>query len=120
MSYPQKDIILYDGFCNLCNDSVRFITKRMKSGVELEFIAQNSDEGIALISKFPENIRNSNSVILLHGGKPYIRSAASLRCLKYLRQPWPILFPLGWIIPLPIRDLIYQIIVRFRHRDFSD
>ena len=88
----------------------------MKNRVGLEFIAQESDEGIVLITKLPEKVRKASSVILLRGGESYIRSAASLRCLTYLNRPWPMMFLLGWIIPLPIRDFIYRMIARLRHR----
>ena len=44
-----------------------------------------------------------------------VRSAAALRVARYLGGAWHLMC-LGWIVPRPLRDAIYDLIARHRHR----
>lgn len=112
----NKGVILFDGFCNLCNASVQFIIKRDR-GDYFRFAALQSQTGKAIASKY-NALTNANSVILIEGEKKYIESTAALRIAKKLSGLWPLLY-LFIIIPPPIRNCIYRIVAKNRYRWFG-
>ncbi len=109
------NVLYFDGNCALCSGAVRFLERRLHPSRKLRFVGLTSSAGIAEVATMPEKIRKVDSVILLRNGKPYIRSAAAIRSLLHLRQPWPTLFPIFWLVPLPIRDIGYIIVAKLRH-----
>ena len=115
----EKDLLLLDGDCGLCHRLARFINKRTNGNKELLFKTIESQEGKAIISTFPKNQQNADTVYLVRKQKSYIRSAAGIRALLYMKWYWRIWFPICWLVPLPLRDLIYLIIAKNRHRVFK-
>ena len=115
----SRDVLILDGDCGLCHRLAEFIDKRIMDEELLAFRAGNSEDAELLFSKMPESLRNLDTVYLIRGGRVYIRSAAAIRCLLYMRLYWRSLFPVLWIIPLPIRDLVYRIVARNRHLFFE-
>ena len=106
-----KDALLIDGLCSLCTRTGKFISRRQVA--ELEITEQDSDKGLELLSRHGIKI---DSLVLIRNKKAYVRSAAAIRCLLYMRWNWRCLYPLAWIIPLPIRDLVYVLVAKSRHR----
>ena len=111
-----EDIILFDGHCPMCNGITKFLEKRLADSSNVKFVGLESVEGVDIHSKLPHKIKNANSLILVRKGKPYIRSAAGIRTLLYLKKTWMWMFPFAWIVPLPIRDVVYIIISKIRHK----
>ena len=107
----SKDVLLIDGLCGLCTGTSKFISRRQVAG--LEIIEQGSDKGIELLNQHGIKI---DSLVLIRNKKAYVRSAAAIRCLLYMRWNWRCMYPLAWIIPLPIRDLVYVLVSKSRHR----
>ena len=105
----SEDILLIDGLCALCTKTGKFISTR-KSRI-LHIIEQDSEEGISLLKSHNITV---DSLVLIRKNKPYIRSSAAVRCLLYMRWNWRFLYPIVWLIPLPIRDIIYKIVAKFR------
>lgn len=105
-----KDALLIDGLCGLCTRTSKFITRRQVA--ELEITEQDSSKGIELLNRHGIKI---DSLVLIRNKKAYVRSAAAIRCLLYMRWNWRCLYPLAWIIPLPIRDLVYVLVSKSRH-----
>ena len=105
-----KDVLLIDGLCGLCTRTSKFISKRQVA--ELEITEQDSDKGIELMNRHGIKI---DSLVLIRNKKAYVRSAAAIRCLLYMRWNWRCMYPLAWIIPLPIRDLVYVLVSKSRH-----
>lgn len=128
-------MILFDGVCNLCSRSVQFILKRDKRG-RFRFASLQSPVGQALLQQagLPADhidtfvlIENSNLPILSTGvtaGTPpsaikvYTRSSGALRVLRLLGGAWALLY-IFWIIPRPIRDIVYDWVARHRYRWFG-
>ncbi len=113
----ERDVLLLDGDCGLCHRLAQFINRRKK--LDLEFRPIESEEGKKLISNLPEKQQNADSVYLIRNGKSYIRSAAGIRVLLYLKWYWKVWFPIVWIVPFPFRDIVYRLIAKFRHRIFK-
>jgi len=117
MSEPA--VLLMDGDCGLCTRSAVFLHPRLTDSNRMRFVAIESEEGQALISTFPEKYQQADSVYLIRNGRPYMRSAAAIRCLLYLKWHYKFLFPFAWIIPLPIRDVPYRIVAKYRMKFFA-
>lgn len=115
----DADVLLMDGDCGLCTRSAVFLHPRLKDKQSMKFLAIESEEGQAIISTFPEKMQQADSVYLVRNGRPYMRSAAAIRCLLYLKMHYFVLFPFAWIVPFPLRDLVYRIVARYRLKFFS-
>ena len=105
----MNDILLIDGLCGLCTRSGNFLNKRLSKKLEISEL--ESENGKMLLEKHSVTI---DSVVLIRNEKAYVRSAAAIRCLLYMKWNWKWLFPFAYIIPLPIRDLGYIIISKLR------
>jgi len=115
----DRDILLLDGDCGLCNRLAIFLDKRLGKGKDIAYRTILSQEGQELIATFPQKQQDADSVYLLRNGKSYIRSAAGIRCLLYLKWYYRMWFPILWIIPFPLRDIVYRIIAKYRHKIFK-
>ncbi|GIQ99939.1 MAG: hypothetical protein CM15mP8_1370 [Methanobacteriota archaeon] len=93
--------------------------KRMKKGANIvtDRILQMTQD--VLLLPCLRNISNQIPFTWLEMGKPYMKSSAAIRCLLYMKWHYRVLFPFCWIIPLPLRDIAYNIVARFRHKIFK-
>ena len=115
----ERDILLLDGDCGLCNKLAIFLDKRLGKGKDIAYRAILSEEGQELITTFPQKQQDADTVYLLRNGKSYIRSAAGIRCLLYMKWYYRMWFPILWIIPFPLRDIGYRIIAKYRNKIFK-
>ena len=119
MLNPSRDVLLLDGDCGLCHRLARFMDPRLVPGADIAYRPIQSEEAQGLISTLPEWQQRAATVYLFRDGNSYVRSAAVIRCLFYMRWHWRVWFPLLWMIPLPIRDLVYRLVSRYRHLVFE-
>lgn len=117
MTGSRKQILLFDGVCNLCNGSVTFIVKRDPHKKFL-FSPIQSEQGQELLRQFNLPEGDINSFVLIEGDRIYLRSTAGLRVLRQLHGLWPLLFAIS-LVPRPIRDFIYNIIAGSRYKLFG-
>ena len=115
----ERDFLLLDGDCGLCHRLATFIDKRLAKGQDLGYRPILSDDAQAMIATFPKKQRDADTVYLIRNGKSYIRSAAALRCLLYMKWYYAMWFPPLWLIPLPIRNIGYRIVAKYRHKFFK-
>lgn len=115
----ERDYLLLDGDCGLCHRLATFMDKRLARGQDIGYRPILSDEGQAMIAKLPKKQQDADSVYLIRNGKSYIRSAAGIRCLLYMKLYYKMWFPIFWVIPLPLRDIGYRIIAKYRHKFFT-
>src|SRR5687768_17545858 len=109
--------MLFDGVCNVCNASVRFVVEHEQSPV-IKFASLQSDEGAALVRA--KGLANDlDTVVLVDGDRVFTKSSAAVRALRYMKAPWRWLGPLLWIVPKPVRDLGYVIFAKNRYRLFG-
>jgi len=114
----QKKIILFDGVCNLCNNSVQFVIKRDKYDT-FRFSALQSTSGQELVKQRGINTEEIDSIILIEPQIAYYtKSDAVLKIAKSLSGGWPLLgIFLG--IPKGMRDWVYDQVARNRYRWFG-
>jgi len=113
----QHAVILFDGICNFCNDSVNFIIDHDKKG-RFSFASLQSDVAKEVLAQYGQNNQNFNSVILVMNGRTYYKSSAALEIARQLDGFWPV-FYIFRILPTFIRDFFYDIIAKNRYRWFG-
>jgi predicted DCC family thiol-disulfide oxidoreductase YuxK len=109
--------VFYDGHCGLCHFTVRFVLSRDRAG-RLRFAPLESETFRRTV---PEQVRATlpDSVIVQTAdGQLLTRSAAVFYLLKRLGGVWRVLASLGSVIPVALRDRIYDWIAAIRHRFF--
>ncbi len=110
----HKTILLFDGYCNLCNSSVQFVLKHEKKE-ELYFTSLQSEAGIEILKHYSIDVNKVDSLVLIEYNKAYIKSSAALRATKYLKGLYPLLFSFI-IVPAFIRNFVYDFIARNRYK----
>lgn len=114
----ESPVLIYDGTCNLCSAAVEFLLRFDREGNVL-LAASQSASGAMLLARHPDAASVAESVLLMDAGTAYARSDAIQMLLRFLPQPWPLLGTLLRIVPRTIRDGVYDIISRNRHRWFG-
>jgi predicted DCC family thiol-disulfide oxidoreductase YuxK len=107
-------IVLFDGTCAFCERSVIFIATRDPAAY-FRFGASQSPQAAALLAEHGLTRATARSMILIEGGRAYLRSTASLRIAARLGFPWSLLRVL-LLVPVPIRDAVYRVVAAVRHR----
>lgn len=110
-------VILFDGVCNLCDASVRFVIRRDPRGT-FRFASLQSPTGRALLERHGMPVDDPASIVLVEQGRCYTKSDAALRIARALRWPWKLLGGLT-IVPRFVRDGVYDIVARNRYRWFG-
>jgi len=113
----KRDIILFDGVCNLCNRLVKFIIHR-DYRARFRFATLQSIRGQQLIMDGKYSACIFNSVIYIKNERYYFKSSAILHILFELGGMWKILYAFI-ILPSFIRDFVYELIAKKRYRIFG-
>jgi predicted DCC family thiol-disulfide oxidoreductase YuxK len=115
-SWPDDDVILYDGVCVFCSRWVRFVAAR---DIEhrFRFTAIQSGYGTRLAQAFAIDPDDLDTNAVVHGGVAYFKSDAALTVLGVL-PGW------RWVrllrtVPKPLRDAVYSLVARNRYRIFG-
>lgn len=115
----NRDFLLLDGDCGLCHRLATFLDKRMKTSTNLGYRPNSSQDAQRLIQAMPKKYSESDTVYLVRNGQPYMRSSAAIRCLLYMKWYYRMWYPVCWLIPLPLRDIAYRIVAKYRHKVFK-
>lgn len=114
----NKKVILFDGVCNLCNQSVLKIIKYDKHNTFL-FTALQSEKGKEILNLLRINSSKVDSIVLYDPGVSYdIKSTAALKIMQDFKGLWRISF-LFLFIPEYIRNYLYDIIAKNRYQWFG-
>lgn len=113
----MQTLVIFDGVCNLCVGSVRFILSH-EARPELRFVPLQSGTGSRMLASLGFDPTDARTFVLVERGTAYVRSAAALRVARFLRWPWRALAALR-IVPRPLRDWMYDRIAASRYRWFG-
>jgi predicted DCC family thiol-disulfide oxidoreductase YuxK len=117
-SAPQDHpIVLFDGYCNFCSASVRFILRRDPGGV-FRFAPLSSPPAARLLAGQGMAGPLDDTIFLVESGRVYGRSEAALRIAARLRPPWSLARFLR-VLPRGLRDWAYDYFARHRYRWFG-
>ncbi|MDR6301622.1 putative DCC family thiol-disulfide oxidoreductase YuxK [Mesonia maritima] len=114
----EKQIILFDGVCNLCNNAIQLIIKHDKKDV-FRFASLQSEIGQKLTQERGIDTEKVDSIILIEPGISYdVKSTAALKIAKKMNGFYPIL---GLFLGLPegFRNLVYDFIAKNRYKWFG-
>jgi predicted DCC family thiol-disulfide oxidoreductase YuxK len=117
LSTISHPVIFFDGICNLCTGSVRFVIKHDPKH-QFRFASLQSEVGQQLLKEYNLPTEEFGSFILFEEGKVYTKSTAALRVTKKLNGLWPVLYTYI-IVPPFIRNAIYNLIARNRYHWFG-
>jgi len=111
------DVVLFDGVCNLCNASVRFIINRDSRG-RFKFASLQSVVAKQILKEIGVDTDALSTIVLIRQERCYVRSDAILEIARKLDGIWPLIYA-ARIIPRFIRDGVYRLIARHRYSWFG-
>lgn len=114
----RHPIVYFDGVCNLCSTSVQFFIK-LDRHARLRFASLQSDAASAVRSQLGISLDHPRSIIVEHNGKLYENSSAIIRALYQLGPTGRMVGFLIWLVPKPIRNVVYRIIASNRYSWFG-
>ena len=110
------NIILFDGICNLCNNSVAFLIKYDKNNI-FQFAALQTKAGEKIIHQY-KLLDDRKSIILIKEGIVFYKSDAIIEIAKNL-SGWPHLLKYSFLFPKFLRNGIYDLIAKYRYHLFG-
>ncbi|MGW9687291.1 thiol-disulfide oxidoreductase DCC family protein [Flagellimonas sp. 2504JD1-5] len=113
----KKNIIVFDGNCNLCNGVIGQLIRFAPKGL-FQMVAFQSPIGQELLKENNLSIKQLESVILFDETGKHMHSDGFLRILSKVPK-WQLLGSILSYIPKIIRDKIYTLAAKNRVRWFG-
>ena len=113
----DKNIIVFDGVCILCNSFVQFILKKDRAN-QFYFTTAQSDFVQEQVKSMQFKVNPMDSVIYLKNGKVLTESSAVLGILSDLGGIWK-LTSIFRLVPSFLRNAMYRFCARRRYRVFG-
>ena len=110
------NIILFDGVCNLCNNTVSFLIKYDKSNI-FKFAASQTNAGENIIRQY-SILNEGKSVIFIKDSIVFYKSDAIIEIAKQIKG-WPRIFKYAYLFPKFLRDGVYNLIAKNRYSLFG-
>ena len=99
----MKPLLLFDGYCLLCQASVHFILKYERDD-SLQFAPLHAEISQKILSEHGLDSNYVDSLVFYNGKDCLVKSDAALMAASYLKLPWSILKYLS-VLPKFLRDL---------------
>jgi len=112
----QKPLVLFDGYCNLCNGTVDFLLKHDRKK-QFVMLSLQSDEAHSLLEKFDVSLL-PDSVVYIENEVVYVKSDAIIAIARKLSYPWKLTIILK-IFPIKFRNKIYDFVAAKRLQWFG-
>jgi len=112
-----RKIVFVDGHCNLCNHLVQTLVW-IDSHNTLYFSSLLSDFSVSFFGNQHTEIVSKISVVFYDGSEIFFKSEAILKIADSLGFPFS-LINVAHIIPVSIRDSIYDFIAKHRYKIFG-
>ena len=109
-------VVLFDGYCHLCDRSVQFVLDHDRRGV-FRFAPSQSPGARPFLDRCGLGSAPGTIVFVERDGWS-VRSTAAIRMAMRLGLPWS-LAAAGLVVPAAIRDIGYRVIARNRVRWFG-
>ncbi len=109
-----QPILLFDGYCNLCANSVQFVLKHEKNH-SLLFSSLQADKGKELLLQHSLKPEYIDSLVFIQNHKVYLKSTAALKLCLHLKGLYPLLYAFI-IVPAFIRNWFYEYIAKNRYK----
>ncbi len=113
----QRPIIVFDGHCVMCSAWANFVLRHDRTG-HYRLLPAQTPLGRALYLHYGLDPEHYATNILIDQGVAWFRSEGSIRMFEGLGWPWR-LARVGRLLPLRVRDRLYEWIARNRFRLFG-
>lgn len=110
-------VILFDGVCKLCNAWSKFLIKYDNRQL-FKLCSVQSDEGKAILVHFGLSSQYYETMLYIEGDRCYQQSDAFFQVIAKLGYPWKLVC-IFRVIPIRIRNWLYDLIARNRYRIFG-
>lgn len=108
-------LILFDGVCNLCNNSVQYVLEK-DSKNKFVFTSLQGETAKSILTHFKVDVAKMDSIILYTPEeKIYYKSTAALKIAGKLGFPTNLL-TVFLIVPAVLRNFVYDYIARNRYK----
>ena len=111
-----EGVVLFDGYCHLCDRSVQFVLDHDRRRV-FRFAPSQSPGAAPLLARCGLGLAPGTIVFVERDGWS-VRSTAAIRMARRLGLRWS-LATIASILPAALRDVAYRIIARNRLRWFG-
>ncbi len=102
----SQSIVVFDGECNFCSESVKFVRAHDKK-CKFCFVPLQSVKAIDLLKQFKLSPDLTGTVVLIEKGCLYTKSTAVLRIVRQLSGLWSLL-TVFLALPVALRDFFYD------------
>jgi predicted DCC family thiol-disulfide oxidoreductase YuxK len=117
-NFPDdRPIIIFDGYCALCCGWAQFVLRHDRRET-FRFLPAQSRLGQALYVHYGLDTRAYETNILIADGLAWFKSESTIRMAEALGLPWSLAAGFR-ILPLALRDPLYDYISRNRLRFFG-
>jgi predicted DCC family thiol-disulfide oxidoreductase YuxK len=113
----EHSLIVFDGVCILCSGFARTITRLDRAG-KFRFVTAQSPLGRALFESHGLRTDDFETNLVLIGGKAYTHLDGFIAVMNTLGWPWRAA-KLLLVLPLPVRDWLYERIAKNRYALFG-
>ena len=113
-----QSLVLFDGVCNLCESTVRFIIARDRHAA-FTFASLQSPIAADLIRQFDYRGDGLDSFLFITGDRLYQKSRAAMQVARRLDGGWPLLYYLFFWVPPFLGDPVYNFIGNRRYKWFG-
>ena len=111
--------IFYDGPCGLCQRFVWFVVQRDCAGAKFRFAPLHGPTFESVVPVERRTELPDSMVVLTSDDRLLTRSNGVIHVLRRLGGFWKFIAVATSIIPRPIRDGVYDFIMRIRYRIFG-
>lgn len=116
LAAPSR-LMVFDGVCVLCSGAVRFILAHERERA-FSFAPVQSPLGQRVLAALGRPVDGNDSVVVIDGGRYYVKSDAIVRLALTLKAPW------SWTAltrhcPRGLRDWLYDRLARNRYSIFG-
>ncbi len=116
MNLPvDKKIILFDGVCNLCDNTVQFLIKRDRKDI-FRFVAIQSELGQEIIKYLGVDTSKTDSILLYEPGIAYYYKAeAAIKIAQALGGVYSLMGAFN-ILPKSLSNSVYDFVAKNRYK----
>jgi len=114
----KREIIYYDGHCGFCHRWIKFVIFKDRNN-HFDFAPRESQH---FKSEVPDEVQATlprSILVSLESGAILTRSTASLYILKKLGGFYSFISWLGSLFPVFLRDCVYKLIAKIRHKLYA-
>jgi predicted DCC family thiol-disulfide oxidoreductase YuxK len=111
-----EGVVLFDGYCHLCDRSVQFVLDHDRRRV-FRFAPSQSPGAAPFLARCGLGSA-PGTIVFVERDSWSVRSSAAIRMARRLGLPWS-LATIALIVPAPLRDVAYRVIARNRLRWFG-